>query len=101
MIGLGIGRTVYAYRLANGELPESLDALVKTGLLPIRYLAGENETPLRSRREGGFIAVEGTGRERWCHRWQGSDGRRKRLESRFAARSINRFAGCCLKTPLF
>ena len=28
-IRLGIGRAVYAYRLAYGELPESLEALVK------------------------------------------------------------------------
>jgi hypothetical protein len=63
-IRLGIGRAVYAY----GELPESLDTLVKAGLLPRRYLADENEKPLRSRREGGFLVVESIGPGAWTYR---------------------------------
>ena len=75
-IRLGIGRAVYAYRLAYGELPESLDVLVKAGLLPRRYLADENEKPLRARREDGFLVVESTGQDAWTYRWQGLDARR-------------------------
>ena len=75
-IRLGIGRAVYAYRLAYGELPGSLEALVKAGLLPARYLADENEKPLKCRREGGFLVVESTGVEPWTYRWQGLDARR-------------------------
>jgi hypothetical protein len=75
-IRLGIGRAVYAYRLAYGKLPESLDALVQAELMPARYLADENEKPLRSRREGDFIVVESTGEQPWTHRWQGLDARR-------------------------
>jgi hypothetical protein len=75
-IRLGIGRAVYAYRLAYGELPESLDTLVQAGLLSPRYLSDENEKPLRSRREGDYLMVESTGPEPWTHRWQGLDARR-------------------------
>jgi len=75
-IRLGIGRAVYAYRLAYGELPESLETLVKADLLPTRYLADENEKPLRSRREGDSLVVESVGPEPWTYRWQGLDARR-------------------------
>ena len=75
-IRLGIGRAVYAYRLAYGELPESLDTLVKAGLMSPRYLADENEKPLRSRRDGDYLVVESTGPGAWTHRWQGLDARR-------------------------
>lgn len=75
-VRLGIGRAVYAYRLANGELPASLDELVQAGLMPARYLADENLRPLRSRREGDFFIVESVGPEPWTHRWQGLDARR-------------------------
>ena len=75
-IRLGIGRAVYAYRLAYGELPASLDVLVKAGLLPPRYLSDENEKPLRSRRDGDYLVVESTGTEPWTYRWQGLDARR-------------------------
>lgn len=75
-IRLGIGRAVYAYRLAYGELPASLDALVQAGLMSPRYLADENEHPLKCRREGDFLVVESTGPESWTHRWQGLDARR-------------------------
>jgi hypothetical protein len=75
-IRLGIGRAVYAYRLAYDQLPESLDTLVKAGLLPPRFLADENNHPLRSRREGDFLVVESNGPEPWTYRWQGLDARR-------------------------
>jgi hypothetical protein len=75
-IRLGIGRAVYAYRLAYGELPDSLETLVKADLLSSRYLADENRKPLRSHREGDFLVVESTGVEPWTYRWQGLDARR-------------------------
>jgi hypothetical protein len=75
-IRLGIGRAVYAYRLSNGTLPESLEALVKSGLMPVRYLTDENNRPLKSRREGDFLIVESAGPEGWSYRWQGLDARR-------------------------
>jgi hypothetical protein len=73
-IRLGIGRAVYAYRLAYDKLPESLETLVQAGLMPARYLSDENEKPLRSRREGDYLAVESPGG--WSYRWQGTDARR-------------------------
>jgi len=75
-IRLGIGRAVYAYRLAYGALPENLEALVKAELMPPRYLADENGVPLRSRREGDCIVVESAGPQPWTHRWHGLDARR-------------------------
>jgi hypothetical protein len=75
-IRLGIGRAVYAYRLAYGELPDSLETLVKADLLSSRYLTDENRKPLRSHREGDFLVVESTGVEPWTYRWQGLDARR-------------------------
>ena len=75
-IRLGIGRAVYAYRLAYDKLPESLDALVKTSLMAPRYLADENNQPLRSWREGDYLVVQSTGRDPWQYRWQGLDARR-------------------------
>ena len=76
VIRLGIGRAVYAYRLAYGELPESLETLVKAGLLPARYQADENNQPLQARREEGRFVVESAGPGAWTHRWQGLDARR-------------------------
>ena len=75
-IRLGIGRAVYAYRLSNGVLPESLEALVKAGLMPALYLADENSRPLKSRHEGDFVIVESPGPQGWTYRWQGLDARR-------------------------
>jgi hypothetical protein len=75
-IRLGIGRAVYAYRLAYGELPDSLETLVKADLMSSRYLADENGKLLRFRREGDFVMVESTGTEPWSYRWQGLDARR-------------------------
>jgi hypothetical protein len=75
-IRLGIGRAVYAYRLAYGVLPDSLETLVKAGLMSARYLADENNIPLRAQREGDYILVESKGPEGWVWRWQGLDARR-------------------------
>jgi len=75
-IRLGIGRAVYAYRLAYDDLPDSLDTLVRSGIMPARYLKDENNLPLRSRREGDYFVVESPGKDGWKHRWQGLDARR-------------------------
>ncbi len=75
-IRLAIGRAVYAYRLAYGKLPDSLDTLVQTDLLAPRFLKDENEKPLRSHREGDSLVVESNGPEPWTHSWQGLDARR-------------------------
>jgi hypothetical protein len=75
-IRLGIGRAVYAYRLAYGKVPDSLETLVKAGLMSPRYLADENEKPLKCRREGDYLVVESNGPEPWTWRWQGLDARR-------------------------
>jgi hypothetical protein len=75
-IRLGIGRAVYAYRLAYDELPESLEALVTSGIMDGRYLRDEHGLPLRSRREPDRLTVESTGPDAWQHSWQGLDARR-------------------------
>ena len=75
-IRLGIGRAIYAYRLAYGKVPDSLEAVVKAGLMSRRYLADENQRPLRCWRDGDALAVESNGPEPWTHRWQGLDARR-------------------------
>jgi hypothetical protein len=75
-IRLGIGRAVYAYRLAYDALPESLDTLVASGIMPARYLTDENGHALRSRREGAYFVVECTVEGGWKHRWLGLDARR-------------------------
>jgi hypothetical protein len=75
-IRLGLGRSLYAYRLAYGELPDSLETLVKTGFMPKRYLRDENGIPLKAWREGDHMNVESTGPTGWKHRWQGLDPRR-------------------------
>lgn len=75
-IRLGIGRATYAYRLAYDVLPDSLETLVRSGLMPERYLRDENGYELRSRREGEYLVVESTAPEGWKHRWLGLDARR-------------------------
>jgi hypothetical protein len=67
---------VYAYRLAFGELPDSLRTLAASGILPPRYLNDENGQPLLSGIEDGYFTVESKGPEPWKHRWQGLDPRR-------------------------
>ncbi len=75
-IRLGIGRALYAYRLAFDTLPDSLETLVEKGFMPARYLRDENNLPLKWRRDGEFMVVESPGKDRWTHRWQGLDPRR-------------------------
>jgi hypothetical protein len=75
-IRLGIGRAVYAYRLIYGEVPDSLQALVKADLMSPRYLSDENGKPLSSHRDGDVLVVESAGVEPWTYRWQGLDARR-------------------------
>jgi hypothetical protein len=75
-VRLGIGRALYAYRLAYGKLPDSLETLVESGIMPARYLKDENERPLKYSREGDFMVVESTAPNGWKHRWQGLDARR-------------------------
>lgn len=72
-IRLGIGRATYAYRLAYDVLPDSLETLVESGIMPARYLQDENFQPLRSYREGEYLVVEA---EEWKHQWLGTDARR-------------------------
>jgi hypothetical protein len=75
-IRLGIGRAVYAYRLAYDALPDSLETLVAAGLMEPRYSQDENGHPLNARREGDRFMVESTGPTGWQHAWQGLDARR-------------------------
>lgn len=75
-VRLAIGRAAYAFRLAFGRVPDSLDELVKTGILDARYLNDENNVPLKSRREGEYLVVESTAGEVWTHKWTGLDARR-------------------------
>jgi hypothetical protein len=74
-VRLGIGRALYAYRLAYGELPGTLEELARVGIMPERYLSDENGAPLVSRREGDFLVVESAAGG-WTHRFQGLDARR-------------------------
>ncbi len=75
-VRLAIGRAAYAFRLAFGRVPESLDELVKSGILDTRYLSDENNVPLKSRRDGEYLVVESTAGEIWKHKWTGLDARR-------------------------
>ncbi len=75
-IRLGIGRATYAYRLAYGELPESLQAMVESGIMEPRYLMDENGFELISSRDEDHLVVESTAPKGWNHRWQGLDARR-------------------------
>jgi hypothetical protein len=71
---LGIGRAVYAYRLAYGTMAESLQALVDAGVMDERYLHDENGATLACWRDGDSLCVESQGG--WRHSWQGLDARR-------------------------
>ncbi len=75
-IRLGIGRALYAYRLAYGELPDTLATLVESGIMPERYLTDENYHPLISHREGEYFVAECTALGGWRHKWLGLDARR-------------------------
>jgi hypothetical protein len=72
-IRLGIGRAAYAYRLAYGELPDSLEELVRSGIMPERYLRDESGVPLTARPEGEGLRVEAA---RWTRTFYGLDARR-------------------------
>jgi hypothetical protein len=75
-IRLGIGRALYAYRLAFDTLPDSLETLVEKGFMTERYLRDENNLPLKAWREGDAMVVESPGKDHWKHSWQGLDARR-------------------------
>ena len=75
-IRIGIGRAVYAHRLAFDALPESLEALHALGLLDARYLKGENGHPLLSFLENDALVVKSTAPGGWTHSWRGLDARR-------------------------
>jgi hypothetical protein len=75
-IRLAIGRAVYAWRLAFGALPESLQAMVDGGFMPERFLRDENGLWLKVWREGDAITVQSPGKDGWKHGWQGLDPRR-------------------------
>ena len=75
-VRLGIGRALYAYRLAYGSLPDTLEKLVEVGIMPERYLRDENNLPLKFVREGEYMVVESPAPNGWKHRWQGLDARR-------------------------
>jgi len=72
-IRLGIGRALYAYRLAYGELPDSLERLVEAGVMDSRYLSDENGNPMQCAVEADCIIVTAP---EWSHRWTGLDPRR-------------------------
>ena len=75
-IRLGIGRAVYAYRLAYDALPESLEALVESGIMEPRYLTDENGYVLLCRRENDYLHVESTAPDGWQKQFKGLDARR-------------------------
>jgi len=75
-VRLGIGRSLYAYRLAYGKLPDSLETLVRSGIMPKRYLNDENGLPLKWWREGEYLVVQSPAANGWKYRWQGLDPRR-------------------------
>ncbi len=75
-VRLGIGRALYAYRLAYGELPRTLAEMVDSGIMDARYLRDENGNPFAESREGGWFIVRSTAPGGWTHRWQGLDARR-------------------------
>ncbi len=75
-VRLGIGRSLYAYRLAYGKLPDSLEALVRSGIMPQRYLNDENGLPLKCWREGEYLVVQSPAANGWKYQWQGLDPRR-------------------------
>jgi len=75
-IRLGIGRAVYAYRLAYGKLPSSLDELVQSGLMSSRYLTDENGFKLLSHCNEKSFTVESTAPNGWKRDWLGMDARR-------------------------
>ena len=74
-IRLGIGRAVYAYRLAYGTLPDSLQTLVKADIMPAPLLEGRELSALAVA-AGGTLGGRKPPSAGWKHRWQGLDARR-------------------------
>jgi hypothetical protein len=75
-VRLGIGRSLYAYRLVYGKLPNTLDEMVKAGIMAKKYLKDENDVPLKAWRDGDSMVVESVGPVHWKHSWTGLDPRR-------------------------
>lgn len=75
-IRLGIGRAVYAYRLAYDMLPDSLETLVDSGIMEARFLTDENFLPLTCHPEAESLLVQSTAPNGWHHRFYGLDARR-------------------------
>lgn len=77
---IGIGRAVYAYRLAYDTLPESLDVLHESGIMDSRYLKDENGYDMESGCEGEGaerkFAVRSLAPNGWQYSWRGLDARR-------------------------
>ena len=68
---LGIGRAVYAYRLAYGALPDSLQQLVDLEIMDSRYLNDEHGQPLESWVKDGRIWARSPAKGGWSHSWSG------------------------------
>ncbi|MGC8668495.1 MAG: DUF2961 domain-containing protein [Chthonomonadales bacterium] len=75
-IRLGVGRAVYAFRLAHHRLPHSLEELAASGIMSPRYLRDENLIPLASRCEPDAFVVWSTAPSGWEARFRGLDARR-------------------------
>lgn len=75
-IRIGIGSAVACYRLVFGRAPESLEELVRLGMMEERFLKDENMHPIESRREDDKLVVQSTGPDRWTASWTGADARR-------------------------
>lgn len=75
-VRLGIGRAVFAFRLAFDRLPSSLEELVNGNLMDARYLSDENNVALTSRLDGDRFTVTSHGPGAWTWSWKGLDARR-------------------------
>jgi hypothetical protein len=73
---LGIGRAVYAYRLAYDTLPQSLRELVDMEIMDPRFLNDENGAPVETWVEDGRFWARSTSKGGWLHSWAGADARR-------------------------
>ena len=67
-IRLGIGRAAYAYRLAYGKLPDSLEALAQSGIMAERHVKDENGVPLEHPVEDGCFVVTSPAQPGWAYR---------------------------------
>jgi hypothetical protein len=73
---LGIGRAVYAYKLAYGKLPDSLQQLVDMGIMEEMYLNDEHGQPLKTWVADGQVFAQSMAKPGWTHSWTGADARR-------------------------